>query len=75
MTKIDELEEALRNINDTVNRLEETSNRIAKQVIKKEELLNLYRDAVVIDPKMDGPVFSGCNISALKRAWEKDNEQ
>lgn len=36
------------------------------------EALDLYRDAVRIDVKMDGPLFMGANSSALKRAWEAD---
>jgi hypothetical protein len=36
------------------------------------EALTLYREAVVIDVKMEGPRFMGANSSALKRAWDHD---
>ena len=35
-------------------------------------LLCLYREAVVIDVTMEGPVFQGVNRSALRRAWEAE---
>lgn len=35
-------------------------------------VLDLYREAVRVDVKMEGPQFMGCNTSALKRAWEAD---
>lgn len=35
-------------------------------------LLDLYREAVRIDVKMEGPLYMGANSSALKRAWEAD---
>ena len=37
-----------------------------------DAVLNLYREAVRVDVKMEGPQFMGCNTSALKRAWEAD---
>ena len=37
-----------------------------------DAVLNLYREAVRIDVKMEGPQFMGANSSALKRAWEAD---
>jgi hypothetical protein len=36
------------------------------------DALALYREAVVIDVKMEGPRFMGANSSALKRAWDYD---
>jgi hypothetical protein len=36
------------------------------------DALTLYREAVVIDVKMEGPRFMGANSSALKRAWDHD---
>lgn len=37
-----------------------------------DAVLNLYREAVRVDVKMEGPQFMGANSSALKRAWEAD---
>ena len=37
-----------------------------------DAVLNLYREAVRIDVKMEGPQFMGANSSALRRAWEAD---
>lgn len=34
--------------------------------------LRRYREAVRIDVQMDGPKFMGCDLSALKRAWDAD---
>jgi len=46
--------------------------QLVAEVERLREALDLYRDAVVIDAKMDGPKFMGSNASALKRAWEFD---
>lgn len=42
------------------------------KLVQAVEALELYRDAVRIDVKMEGPRFMGANSSALKRAWEAD---
>ena len=44
----------------------------ADRIEALEGLLDLYRDAVMIDATMDGPKFKGANSSALKRAWFHD---
>ena len=38
------------------------------------DALELYRDAVRVDVKMEGPQFMGSNLSALRRAWEHDRK-
>ena len=43
-----------------------------ERIAALEAALDLYRDAVRIDVKMEGPTFMGANSSALKRAWEAD---
>lgn len=43
-----------------------------ERIAALEAALDLYRDAVRIDVKMEGPKFMGSNTSALKRAWEAD---
>lgn len=46
--------------------------RLTARVAELEGALELYRDAVQIDPLMEGPRFKGCNLSTLRRAWEAD---
>ena len=40
---------------------------------RAQNLLDAYRDAVVIAVDMSGPKFVGVNSSALKRAWSMDS--
>ena len=47
-------------------------NAAEAEVRTLREALDLYRDAVVVDVKMEGPRYMGANSSALKRAWDFD---
>lgn len=46
--------------------------QIPDEVERLRAVLDLYREAVVINATMEGPRFMGANSSALKRAWEAD---
>jgi hypothetical protein len=52
----------------------EDYRKAADRIERLEELLDLYRDAVMVDVTMQGPIFRGANSSALKRAWYHDRE-
>lgn len=43
------------------------------RVATLEDTLAMYREAVSVDVKMEGPSFMGMNRAALKRAWEHDD--
>jgi hypothetical protein len=42
------------------------------EIKRLRDVLDLYREAVRVDVKMEGPRFMGANSSALKRAWDAD---
>jgi hypothetical protein len=65
---LESMKVALENEEDAHRKLEAAEAKLAKAV----EALDLYREAVRIDVKMEGPQFMGANSSALKRAWEAD---
>lgn len=46
--------------------------RLRERNAELEKAMVLYREAVRIDPLMEGPRFAGANSSALRRAWEHD---
>ena len=48
------------------------AERAESELAVIREALELYREAVRIDVKMEGPQFMGANSSALKRAWLHD---
>jgi chromosome segregation ATPase len=52
--------------------LEQECEQLQAECDRLREALALYREAVVIDVKMEGPRFMGANSSALKRAWDHD---
>lgn len=54
------------------NEWQEMPNILAASPASPSGVLDLYREAVRVDVKMEGPQFMGCNTSALKRAWEAD---
>jgi len=72
MKKFDEIQEALTRLLASQDKLESSIQRLMHFNERQEELLNLYRKAVKINVKMEGPEFLGCDASALKRAWEED---
>ena len=55
-----------------IERLEAQLAAAEAKAARLETALTLYREAVKIDVKMEGPRFMGVNSSALKRAWEAD---
>jgi hypothetical protein len=44
---------------------------MAQKIEELEEALRDFVSAVRIDVQMDGPKFMGCNVSQLRRAWDK----
>jgi len=52
----------------------EDYRKAAERIERLEELLDLYRDAVTVDATMQGPIFRGANLYALKRAWYHDRK-
>jgi hypothetical protein len=52
----------------------EDYRKAADRIEKLEDLLDLYRDAVMVDATMQGPIFRGANSYALKRAWYHDRK-
>ena len=48
------------------------AERAESELAVIREALELYREAVRTDVKMEGPQFMGANSSALKRAWLHD---
>tara|TARA_R110000772_G_scaffold99174_1_gene198725 strand:- start:9669 stop:9926 length:258 start_codon:yes stop_codon:yes gene_type:complete len=53
---------------------EDEITRLKAEVERLNSLLEKYRYSVVVNTKMSGPEFQGCNYSSLKRAWEADKE-
>lgn len=52
--------------------LKEYWDEAEAEILRLRCLLDLYRAAAVVSPTMDGPIYTGCNSSALRRAWEAD---
>lgn len=50
----------------------DNAHREAERAKKAEAALSLYREAVIIGVRMEGPQFIGSNMSALRRAWDED---
>lgn len=72
MKKYNDIQEALTRLLASQDKLESSIMRVLALNDEMENLLNLYRAAVKINVKMEGPEFGGCDVSALKRAWEAD---
>ena len=75
--KIAQLEDTIKRLtkeNERIMRInaDHCRNSLAAELAKVKELLDLYREAVQIDVKMEGPRFMGAHLSALKRAWDAD---
>ncbi len=71
-TRIAALEADVRHYKTCYDAAVKINDEAVDRIAALEAQLELYREAVRVDPTMEGPRFAGANSSSLRRAWEHD---